>query len=52
MFLNTYVLCWDVLRMYLRWDQVVGIPKMRILNQKAMVHDDTLVISYLQACEI
>jgi len=51
-FLHTYAPCWDVLRMHLRWDQVVGIPKRRIFNHKAMVHDDTLVISYLQACEV
>jgi hypothetical protein len=28
---------WDVLRRYLKWEWVVGIPKMRTLNWKAMV---------------
>jgi hypothetical protein len=37
MFLHTSTPYWDVLGMYLKQNQIVGIPKKGILNHKAMV---------------
>ncbi len=35
--MHNCVLCWDVLRMYLRATRVVGIPTLTIMNQRVMV---------------
>ncbi len=34
--LHTCVFCWDVLGMYLKATQVMGIPTMMIMNQRTM----------------
>jgi len=32
MLLHTYVLCWDVLRMYPKTTQIMGIPTMTMMS--------------------